>query len=447
MLKQYRFIMDQTKMRSFKLKLYPLDSEEYIGTVKIDDMLRQKISNSVQTIIILDKSGSMGEAASRVSNEIIPLFLTKLFYKTTDVIHLITFDSMARRSMLTVESMKSLAIEASGGTNMEPAVTECTTLFDELNSDKPVRVLTISDGEIDDRMKTDEAATDLVDSLKSHHFSINSQAVRLFTSDSQPDTRALCSLLQINNTTTSKLIDISTMESDESIASKIADLFRTDNLASGESLTTDDQVLLKFPWESSVTSKLTVVPGENLFWLAGVPSDNFKIGDVALNFSLESPLTLLQFQSLMKNKLHYIINHMKILKVIDTAESNESVKKMVKYFEQKETSLAQKSPLAKFLNIDLIHRKRISGLLSVIAEDDSVKSFDSAEKSNYLRETGYTEETENWIEQAAYWGLDIDTIGMKKVVIIMVLFLAFLIFQMSGQQQEPVVCKCYCGTR
>lgn len=439
--------MVKNKGRSFKLKFYPLDPEEYIGTIKVDDKVGPQGSESVQTIIILDKSGSMEDTAGRISNEIIPLFLTKLFYEPTDVVHLITFESQARRSTVTVENMKSLVIIGDGWTYMAPAVSECKTIFNEFNSDKPVRVLTISDGEIQDQKKTDEAATNLVDSLKNLHFTINSQAVRLFTSDDQPDTKALCSLLQLNNTTTSKLVDISTSESNESIASRMADLFKNDNFMSAQSLTTDEQVLLKFPWESSAASQLTLVPGENLFWLVGVPSDDFKIVDESLNFALESPLTLLQFQALMKDKLHYIVNHMKILKVINTVESNETVKKMVKYFDQKETSLARKSPFAKFLNIDLIHRNKISGLLSLIAEDDTVKNLDSAKTADYLREIGFIEETENWIERAASWGIDIDKIGMKKVLIFLVLFLAFLIYQMSGQHQEPVVCKCFCETR
>lgn len=373
--------MENIKDRSFKL--YPLDPKEYIGTINVNDNLAPPGSESAQIIIILDKSGSMGDIARRVSNEIIPLFLTKLFYKATDVIHFITFDGMAQRFKLTVENLKSLAIFGNGQTKMAPAVSACSTVFNELNSDKPVRVLTISDGLIQDQKQTDEAAAYLVNFLRFHHFSINSQAVRLFTSNDQPDTKALCSLLQLNNTTTPKLVDISTMESNESIAAKMEHLFKNDNLASGQLLTTDEQVLKKYPWESSASSQLTLMPGENKFWLMGVPSHDFKIGDASLNFALESPLTLPQFHALMDDKLDDIVNHMKILKVIDTAESNETVKTMVKYFDQKETSLAQKSPFAKF---DLIHSKKISGLLSVIAEDDSVKNFDSAKKASYLQQ-------------------------------------------------------------
>lgn len=433
--------MDKNEGQLYELKLYPLENEEYIGTIKIDAIVEpvkkpddSEVSKSVQTVILLDRSGSMGDAARRVSNEIIPLFLTKLLYKKTDVLHFITFESNTKLYTMTIEGMKSLAIRAAGGTKMALAVTKCLTLFESLDCDKPVRVLTISDGKVGDQPETERAATALVDFLRNRDFSINSQAVRLFTSASQPDTKALCSLLQINNTTTSKLADISTTETNEAIAVKMADLFRSDNLSSGQSLTTDSKVFLKFPWESAAASQLTLVPGDNLFWLKGAPSDDIKIGDSPIKISMQSPLTLLKFQALMEEKLSYIVDHMKILKVVGTEEANKTVKKMVEYFEQKETSLAQKSPLARFFNIDSIHRKKISSLLLVIAEDENVTKLDSAEKADYLRKVGYNKETPSWIEQAADMGIDIDNLASKEIFLFcFIVFLALVVMKLMGK--------------
>jgi hypothetical protein len=108
---------------------------------------------------------------------------------------------------------------------------------------KPVRILTISDGEVSDRKETEREVSKLVDLLKIKNLTINSQAVRLFTSSTQPDTAALCSLLQLNNATTSQLIDISGFEDDEVIIDKIVKLFKGDNLSAYENLMTESKVL------------------------------------------------------------------------------------------------------------------------------------------------------------------------------------------------------------
>lgn len=385
--------------KNFELKVHPLDEEEFIGVIKIEknDDASRKTPAFVPIVILLDRSGSMRDSARRISNEVIPLFLSKLSYKNSHVIHFITFESNTQMYSVTVERMKSLPIRASGGTHMAPAVRKCQILFQSFNRHEPIRVLTISDGQVGDRQETEKAATAFVEHLKSRDISINSQAVRLFTSSSQPDTKALCSLLQINNTTTSQLLDISTSETNEAMATKIAELFKSDSLSSSQSLTTDGKIIMKFPWESAASAQLTLVPGENLFWLTAVPSEELKIGDVPVKVSMQAPLTLDKFQDLMEGKLFYIVDHMKILKVIGTDEANKKVKQMVEYFEKKETDLAEKSPPVD----ESVQRKKISEVLTNIADDDKVKLLDSAEKAEYLRKTVEPkEENAAFVEEA-----------------------------------------------
>lgn len=408
-----------------ELKLHPLDEEEFIGTIDIEENPEAKKQNAVQTVIILDTSGSMEDAARRVANEILPLFLSKLSYNPSQVVHLIEFETAAYLHSVTAQRMKTLLIEADGGSALAPAVKKCLEVFKKL-SKNPVRLLTISDGEVLDLPETQRAAGDFVEFLKTRSFAINSQSVRLFTSIDQPDTSALCSLLQVNNTTTSKLIDISTSESNETIATKMANLFISDNLTDDQSLTTESKIIFKFPWQSSPTSELTLIPGENLFWFKGLLPNAIKIGAADVKVLMQAPLNLAKFQALMEgNKMFYIVDHMKILKIVGTEEANRSVKKIVQYFQEKENMLALKSPLVRFFKIDSMRRKKVSNFLALIEKDD-VKLFDSAEKAEYLRTADHRNQNITWAERVAELGVGVDT--AKKTFAILLISLIAVVF-------------------
>lgn len=428
----------------YECKLYQLDKEEFVGSIKIDENVSQadqanNASKHIETVIILDRSGSMGDTARCVTNEIIPLFLSELSYKPTDNIHFITFDSTAQLYSVTVDDMECLPITAMGGTNMAFAVIECQKLFASFTSDKRIRCLTVSDGEVSDPDDTKIAANELVEFLKTRSFSINSQAVRLFTSSNQPDTTALSSMLQLNNTTKTSLVDISTWESNEVIAKKFADLFRSDNFSKGQSMNIESSNIQKFPWEDNQSSQLTLTPGENLFWLKGAPSGDFKVGDTPVEIAQQEPMTLLKFQSLMEEKLDYIIDHMKVLKVIGTEEANEEVEKMVNYFEKKETQLSEKSILVKYFKMKSVFRSKITKVLKTIAEDVSIKDLNSAQKAEYLQSSGYKKEEPSWFERAAEMGIDIDRIAnfasfdfAQKDFMMFVIFLVIALIATMG---------------
>lgn len=418
--------MSTNNQTQFELKLYPLDESEFIGTIWIeDDGNSTENSISIQTVIILDRSGSMGDEARRLTNEIIPLVLSKLSYKKSESVHLIAFETNTQHYSVTVENFESLSIQAAGGTNMAPAVRMCHSLFSSLDANKPVRVLTISDGQVGDCRETEKAATAFVEFLSTSEFSINSQAVRLFTSKSQPDTKALCSLLQINNTRPSQLADIAAKESNENIATVIAALFQTDNFSSGTSLTMETKLGLKFPWDTTLLSQIMLLPGENLFWLKKVPSQEMKISDSLVKVVMQKPVTLNKFQRLMEGKLFYIVDHMKILKVVGTVEANKSVELMLRYFEEKESNLARPLTIGKYFNVDSVPRKKISELLAAIAEDENIQKLDSAQIAEYLRGIGKTSEKTNWVDRIADIRVDI-----RLIIIILIILLAIIAYEL-----------------
>jgi hypothetical protein len=366
---------------SYELKVYPLAEEEFIGMVNVQETpVSDQDASLVETVIILDRSGSMGDAARRVTNEIIPLFLSKLSYDEKQVIHFITFDSVSELYSKRIEELKSLAIKARDGTVMAPVISKCQQLLETFDQRKPIRLLIVSDGEVSDIEETQSASSAFVEFLKNHDFSINSQAIRLFTSTSQPDTTALASFLQINNTTTSRLVDISPSDTNDAIADKVADLFRSDNLANGRVLISKDKIFIKYPWESKTTDRLTLTPGDNLFWLNADPKGEISIGEHPVKMEMQQPITLHQFQDLMKEKLDNIVDQMRILKVVGTEETEETVAKMFEYFSETEKDLMMKSSSQN------VQHSKVTEILEVVANDEMVKTLCSKQKAEYLRQ-------------------------------------------------------------
>ena len=69
------------------------------------------------------------------------------------------------------------------------------------------------------------------DLIKQKQILINSQAIRFFTSNEEPDTRGLSSLLQLNNISIPILEDIYCSLNYEIIIDKIINLFINDGLS------------------------------------------------------------------------------------------------------------------------------------------------------------------------------------------------------------------------
>ena len=416
------------------MKTHELAANEFIGTVQIEKTSNNQQNPSLlQTVIILDRSGSMGPNVARVVNEILPRFLSKLFYDSNQVIHLITFDTDTELFSTSVKMLETLKIASRGGTLMMQAVIKLQELLETFDYIKPIRLLTISDGQVHDRVNVQSAANELVEFLKNHDFSINSQAVRLFTGVNQPDTTALASLLQLNNTTTSFLVDISSSEANDEIVDKMVDLFKTDNLDYGQTLTTSDSILVKYPWEASTSSHLTLIPGDNLFWLKSIPDNETKVNKNQVIVVPQQPLTVLKFQALMDKKLDYIVDHMRILKIIGTGEAENTVLQMLEYFEQKEDFLIRKSFIVQYLGLDWIHSKKISKVLDVIAKDENIKSLDPAQKAEYLRQAGFTKENPTFVERLFGFGIDIDSDESRKMfIVLVVLFAAMFLSKVFG---------------
>lgn len=143
-------------------------------------------SNSIQTVFILDEHHTTGAKNSRrFMEKIIPLMLSKLFYESSQLVHLVTFV----RHKTTVEEMFQ-------------------SLLQTLDAKKQIRIFVLANGEVHERQEIENLAETLIKFLSGTNHSFELQVVRL-TSTKRTTKRY-------------KLVDIDPNESNEFIASQIA---------------------------------------------------------------------------------------------------------------------------------------------------------------------------------------------------------------------------------
>jgi hypothetical protein len=262
----------------------------------------------------------MGENIEYIINKILPEFFSELQYSPLDFIHIITFDNVVEYFNPTVESLKKLNIKCQGSTYMSKAIIELQKLLEKFKNEnvEAVRLLSISDGDILDKRNVLKLSEELTKFAKETQISINSQAIRFFTQKNvQPDTTALCCLLQLNNVTVPNLLDISSSETFDIIIDKWTELFANDDFGNIVKLQCDSQIIRREPWYTFSTDIFRLKKGNNVFWIKKVP-ENLKIDGLDLKISVEPQMSYEKFYSIIKKKLKYIVDHLKILKIIQT---------------------------------------------------------------------------------------------------------------------------------
>lgn len=138
---------------SYKLNIYPVNNE-FIAS--IDTSSNQNLEQkNVETVIILDKSGSMGLSVIKIIRKILPKFFEILKYDPEQEINLIAFESQTEVFKIKVKEFNDYKMFCGGGTAMAPAVTELRTLFEGFKGKiDSLRIMTVSDGEIFDQNDT-----------------------------------------------------------------------------------------------------------------------------------------------------------------------------------------------------------------------------------------------------------------------------------------------------
>jgi hypothetical protein len=407
------------------LNVYP-DANGYIGQINIPQGYAQLKHELVDFIVILDISGSMGENISRILNIILPTVLENLGYNITTKIGLITFNNCATRYKITIPGLKKLNLDASGGTCMQYSILYLKNAITELaNPNAKIRLLVISDGELQDQIQTLQESTNLAAYLKTQNYNINVQAIRFFTSYFNPDTRGLASVLQFGINTESALIDMHYTLPDKLIIEKMVALFKEDKLGSGFNIETTKEIMLATPWNKTKISTYTLKEGLNTIWFSELPTFTNLAVDIVVSLS-NTVLDKETFNIMMKDKTDKFIQQMKILKVINTKEAKNEMNQILKYFKDFEQYVDSKDDfvLDSTLASRLLYYKKtiskrtktISSVLEQIANDKIVQNLNSSQQAEYLRQIDSSKNNRNLARMAERTTLDFDSVVRAEII-------------------------------
>lgn len=425
-------------MISLDLDLFD-NKENYLCQINIPEGISGNSPTEITTIIILDTSGSMYDSIHKITNSFLPQLFTKLNYEDNQKITLITFSNYS--DIITYDFSqikKGINIEANGATYMRPALENLKTFLEKYNMNKNVRILAISDGELFDQESTVNFSNEIVNVIQKQNLLVNSQAIRFFTSSSQPDTRGLSSCLQFSNVSTPTLIDIDAYNYKYENYEYI---FNNDGFENRILLKCIENDSIKVePWEDYV-NEIYIRKGQNTFWLKKEIGDKILKGNNLLNIddikghqrislkpNLKGNITLNNFQNIISEKIDFYMKKLKVLKILNSKDSLEEMDKIINFFQNFENKLIAKEEVKKLdnsLNSRLIliskqiekRKCSLTNKMAQIRNDEKVAQLNSQQQADYLRKIDVNDKNSKSLAKRAFIsGLDFDQTAKKEVL-------------------------------
>ena len=426
-----------------ELEIYPNNSF-YIGKIKIDDELIKESSSfsDLETIIILDRSGSMGSSTYDIVKKILPKFFQKLGYSEQEKINLITFSQFTEQFEGNYEEISKSNVCCLKDTFLLPALRKLYSLI-EYSKKKKFRILTISDGILNDQIESMNFSNSINDLIKQKQILINSQAIRFFTSNEEPDTRGLSSLLQLNNVSFPILEDIYCSLNNEIIIEQLINLFINDGLSRDIKLvnTEGNNVFLIEPWDNP-NKEIDLNSTENIFYIDknfGEKISHFNnelncenLFIYCKNNSIKIPVKIIvkdkvtngNYLSILERKLKFYLQKIKILKIVNTEESILNMEKIIEFFKNFENSLLSNeivdnkiSSRIQYIENTLKKKKNeFSNLLQNIKNNDKINELNSRQQAEYLKKLNLDDKSSKQLaKRAINKGINYDEELIKEV--------------------------------
>ena len=122
-----------------------------IGKINIEfsQNLKNISFNSLGTIILLDRSCSIGSITYIIARKILPNVFSKLNYNDNNKIFLITFSDSSELIEFSINDLKKYEVFCQGKTNISPALSNLLNIF-EKEKFKKYRILIFTDGDFND---------------------------------------------------------------------------------------------------------------------------------------------------------------------------------------------------------------------------------------------------------------------------------------------------------
>ena len=392
----------------------------YVAELFVKEMQNQSKLNDIELIMIVDRSGSMGQWYTKIFQKVMPLFLDKINYPQNKKVHFITFDSEIENRKITKEEFINAKNEkARGCTYMKGVFEELEKII--TNPNLSYRILTLSDGELHDSQQTSNKASEFYNKIKGK-YNINSQAIRFFSSnDASPDTLGLASVIQLNTIKETTLLDINARDEETSIADRLGKLFINDGLGNKVVLNSDKINLKSAPWEVK-SNQIVLAPGRNVFWLDDISQFNVQVNDekpVKVTITNGEDINLENYGTILADKIKVFMMKLKILKILENEKAKEEIETMVKYFKEFEDTLDkvnQEELVLKDGKMNsriqyikkLINQRKglISNQMEAIKNQEKLNELNSQQKADYLRNVDNTKLGKNLAKRAVDSGLD-----------------------------------------
>ena len=366
--------------------------KETLIKVKVDENAKTYLNN--EFIFILDISGSMGTYVNQILTKVIPKVYEKLQYPDDKYFHLITFENKVTYYKMNKKDFMRSTITGDGGTEMSKVPNKLEEILNKINSDVPINILTLSDGEISDQESTKLNADNLYNRINKKFDNINSQAIRFISyENAQPDTRALCSLLRFNTkniankeklmeTFSPVLKTMSKLKIDE-FSNKIANLFKVE-ISGWKIICKDGEKKLKIEPLGELRDSLFLNKGQSVFFYDGV-FDNLPDlvnlsstdGSSVKDISYGKEVTQENLNEIYHDTIYGIVDKIIINKCVDSDESNKKNEEYIKYVEMLETQTKETDVIKP--------NNKLSKKLKNIVENEEVKNLNSEKLNDFIQ--------------------------------------------------------------
>ncbi|KAI9004689.1 hypothetical protein BC832DRAFT_615064 [Gaertneriomyces semiglobifer] len=397
----------------------------YIGQLSIEAPQERESKTLPTPVLIVDISGSMGKHASRLICKLLPETLKRLGYASDHTVHLITFASEAVHHTATLKQLSELQIRH-GATYMAGVPAVLQTIIARRRFLDPAYIM--------DTDQTQKAAAELAHKVRRTRSVIRSHAIR-FGTGGLPDTRALSSLLQVDNTGFPVAVeDVSAKCLDEDIVSMTVDILGRDQAFTAQTLEVKGATARRLPWEQQGARNLNLLDGTTSLWLDQVP-EAITVDGVPLHIEVfEEFVTRTKYAELLGKTLGGFLQHARVLKVVGTDDAKEKISQMLEYFEALEQCWAEQdveddkpstdgkttSLRARSQRLKRAMQKKTTSLrqqLSTILNDERVHKMNASQQADYLRTVDVSKTSKGLAGRAANsaGGFDFDTIARDEV--------------------------------
>ncbi len=327
--------------------------DETVIKLQIPKTMKEQLNKS-EFILILDISGSMGNYANDIIRKVMPKVFDLLKYPENKKFYFIGFESYVHYYEMTKNDFLYSTITGSGGTSMQNVPSKLEEILEKLTTYSNINLLTLSDGIIEDQRETQNNAESLFRKLNGLYNNINSKAI-LFKSSTyaNPDTLALCSLLQFNSLENSNEKNLTTFSPNynqnqqlndnevNDFANLIASLF-PNSLSEWEIYSIKENLRIEPKGKTFKNLKLTA--GKHTVFVDNVYDNLNDI--VTLCSSQSKSIDLINKGEVTQNNLHKvydqvfenIINQVVENRVLNTKESNNKIDNYIKYVENLENN-------------------------------------------------------------------------------------------------------------